>query len=153
MNIGEAARRTGLAAKTIRYYEDIDLVRPQRADNGYRRYGENEVHRLVFLQRARGLGFSIDECRQLLSLYEDRDRSSADVKSLAMDKIAEIDKKLTELESLRRTLSRLADTCHGAAGLTPELGHGQSANSPVFHRNLVNDDKGRTRVLVKYLNQ
>lgn len=113
MNIGEVAERTGLPAKTIRYYEDIDLVRPARAANGYRDYGEDDVHRLAFLQRARSLGFTIDECRLLLSLYQDKDRASADVKALALDKIAEIDRKLTELKSLRTTLRRLADTCHG----------------------------------------
>ena len=113
MNIGEAAERTGLPAKTIRYYEDIELVRPARAANGYRDYGEDDVHRLAFLQRARGLGFTIDECRVLLSLYQDTERASADVKAIALDKIAEIDRKLAELQSLRTTLKTLADTCHG----------------------------------------
>lgn len=113
MNIGEAAERTGLPPKTIRYYEDIELVRPARAANGYRDYGEDDIHRLAFLQRARGLGFSIDECRLLLSLYQDKDRASADVKAIAQDKIAEIDRKLAELQSLRATLKTLVDHCHG----------------------------------------
>lgn len=113
MNIGEAGERTGLPAKTIRYYEDIGLVRPKRAGNGYRDYDAADVHRLAFVQRARSLGFSIEECRLLLSLYEDKGRESADVKALALQKIAEMDRKLKELRSLRTTLRRLADNCHG----------------------------------------
>lgn len=113
MNIGEAALQSNLPAKTIRYYEDIELVTPERSANGYRNYSENDVHRLRFVQRARSLGFSIDECRSLLSLYRDSNRASADVKALAMSKIEEIDRKITELGSLRRTLAALADKCHG----------------------------------------
>ena len=113
MKIGEVAERTGLPAKTIRYYEDIDLVTPARAANGYRAYSEKDLHQLAFIQRARGFDFSIDECRLLLSLYEDDARSSADVKTIALGKIAEIDKKLSELKSLKKTLRSLADTCHG----------------------------------------
>ena len=113
MNIGEAAERTSLPPKTIRYYEEIDLVTPVRGANGYRRYSDKDVHRLRFLQRARSLGFSIDECRLLLSLYQDRHRASADVKALALDKVAEIDRKIDELQSLRLTLSALAERCHG----------------------------------------
>lgn len=113
MNIGEAADITGLPAKTIRYYEDIGLIRPARAANGYRDYDDKDVHRLTFIQRSRSLGFTIDECRSLLSLYEDKERASSDVKALAMDKIREIDRKLLELESLRGTLKTLADNCHG----------------------------------------
>ena len=113
MNIGEAADITGLPAKTIRYYEDIGLIRPARAANGYRDYDDKDVHRLAFIQRSRSLGFTIDECRSLLSLYEDKERASSDVKALAMDKIREIDRKLLELESLSGTLKTLADNCHG----------------------------------------
>jgi MerR family transcriptional regulator, copper efflux regulator len=115
MNIGDVARSTGLPAKTIRYYEDIDLVRPARAENGYRDYGDDDVHRLAFIQRARSLGFSIDECRLLLSLYDDKARASSDVKSLALAKIDEVDRKIAELRALRSTLKTLADTCHGNA--------------------------------------
>ncbi|MBG21318.1 MAG: Cu(I)-responsive transcriptional regulator [Rhizobiales bacterium] len=113
MNIGEVARSTGLPAKTIRYYEEIDLVIPSRADNGYRDYASEDVHRLSFIQRARSLGFSIDECRMLLSLYDDKARASSDVKSLALSKITEVDRKIEELRALRATLKTLADTCHG----------------------------------------
>ena len=113
MNIGEAARQTGLPTKTIRYYEDIDLVTADRAENGYRDYDDVAVQRLAFVARARGLGFSIDECRSLLSLWADRNRASADVKHLAEDKIAEIDRKLTELHELRDTLATLVRACAG----------------------------------------
>lgn len=113
MNIGEASQASQLPTKTIRYYEEIKLIKPIRAENGYRTYSETDLHRLRFLQRSRSLGFSIEECRLLLSLYEDEDRASADVKRLALDKIGEIDRKLAELESLKATLSALATDCHG----------------------------------------
>lgn len=113
MNIGEAGRLTGLPAKTIRYYEDIGLIRSPRRNNGYRHYGEEELHRLAFLQRARSLGFSIDDCRKLLSLYDDEGRASADVKRLAEDHIGAIERKIAELQSLRDTLSGLVEACRG----------------------------------------
>ena len=113
MNIGAASDHSGLPAKTIRYYEEIGLIRPGRALNGYRDYSENDLHKLAFLQRARNLGFSIEECRQLLALYEDASRASSDVKDLAEQKIAEIDQKMHELEQLRKTLGHLVKHCHG----------------------------------------
>lgn len=113
MNIGEAERQSGLPAKTIRYYEEIGLVMPLRAGNGYRRYRERDVHKLRFLQRARGLGFSIEDCRQLLSLYEDRNRASADVKAIALQHLQRIESKIRELETMRGTLGHLVDACHG----------------------------------------
>ncbi|AYG60966.1 Cu(I)-responsive transcriptional regulator [Rhizobium jaguaris] len=113
MNIGEASGRSGLPAKTIRYYEDIGLVRPDRGDNGYRDYGSGDVHKLRFLHRSRSLGFSVDECRQLLALYEDKSRASADVKEIATSKLTEIDRKIRELTELRRTLEHLVHACHG----------------------------------------
>ena len=113
MNIGDVAEASGLPAKTIRYYEDIGLVRPARSDNGYRSFRDSDVHKLIFLSRARSLGFTIEDCRTLLSLYEDRERASADVKALAQEHLAEIEKKIAELQSLRATLSRLVSSCHG----------------------------------------
>lgn len=113
MNIGEAAKQSELPPKTIRYYEEIDLVKPSRLGNGYRDYSLSDVHTLRFLQRSRSLGFTIEECRLLLSLYADDRRASADVKSLANQKVAEIDRKIKELRSLRKTLSTLAENCHG----------------------------------------
>ncbi|UWU32073.1 Cu(I)-responsive transcriptional regulator (plasmid) [Rhizobium sp. WSM1274] len=113
MNIGEASERSGLPSKTIRYYEDIGLIRPKRGGNGYRDYAATDVHKLRFLQRSRGLGFSVAECRQLLALYEDKDRASIDVKDIAETKLAEIDRKIRELTELRRTLEHLVHACHG----------------------------------------
>ncbi len=113
MNIGTAAEKSGLPAKTIRYYEDIGLLTAGRAANGYRDYSREDIHRLSFVQRARSLGFTIEECRQLLSLYSDRSRASADVKAIAVEKLQEIDRKIEELHSLRETLGHLVATCHG----------------------------------------
>ena len=113
MNIGRAAELTNLPAKTIRFYEEIELIKPSRASNGYRDYSDDDIHRLKFLQRARSLGFSIDECRTLFSLYEDESRASADVKAIALTKIEAVDAKIRELQSLRDTLSHLAETCNG----------------------------------------
>lgn len=86
---------------------------PERAANGYRSYGETDIHRLRFVQRARSLGFTIAQCRLLLSLYDDRARASSDVRTLALDKIGEIDRKIADLQALRTTLSQLASNCHG----------------------------------------
>jgi len=113
MNIGEASKQSELPAKTIRYYEDIELVHPARLDNGYRDYSGNDIHRLRFLQRSRGLGFTIEECRMLLSLYDDEDRASSDVKLIVKSKIDHIDQKIQELNSLKATLEVLANSCHG----------------------------------------
>jgi len=113
MNIGEAEKQSGLPAKTIRYYEEIGLVRPERAANGYRNYAEQDLHQLRFLQRARGLGFSVNDCRMLLSLYQNTDRASADVKAVAEAHLTEIDRKLAELQTLRAALTTLVDACHG----------------------------------------
>jgi Cu(I)-responsive transcriptional regulator len=113
MNIGEAAEASGLPAKTIRYYEQIGLLVAPRAANAYRSYGEREVHKLRFVARARGLGFSIEECRSLLSLYEDEQRASADVKQLAEQHMRELDQKIAELQGLRDTLATLIGCCHG----------------------------------------
>ncbi len=113
MNIGEAAGASGLPAKTIRYYEEIGLIRPRRDDNGYRAFGARDVHKLAFLARARALGFSIEECRALLGLYEDELRASEDVKTLAQGHLARIDGKIAELQALRATLAHLISCCAG----------------------------------------
>jgi MerR family copper efflux transcriptional regulator len=113
MNVGDAARRSGLPAKTIRYYEDIGLIRPERAGNGYRDYSTDDVHRLAFLARARSLGFSIEDCRQLMALYRDRSRASHDVKEIALAHVAAIEEKVRELQSMRATLEKLIHACHG----------------------------------------
>ncbi len=113
MNIQTAARLAGLPVKTVRYYDEIGLVRPARRPNGYRDYSEQDAHKLRFLARARSLGFSIEECRQLLSLYEDESRASRDVKKLAEERIAQIDRKIEELKALRASLAYLVEACHG----------------------------------------
>ena len=114
MNIGQAAKASGLPTKTVRYYADIGLVEPSaRRDNGYRDYANAEVQKLRFVQRARNFGFSIDDCRGLLALYEDRDRASADVKAIALERIAEIEAKMAELQTLKDELGHLAEACNG----------------------------------------
>lgn len=113
MNVGDAARRSGLPSKTIRYYEDIGLISPSRAANGYRDYAEDDIHRLAFLKRARGLGFSIEDCRQLMALYRDRSRASHDVREIASAHVAAIAEKVRELEEMRATLQKLIHACHG----------------------------------------
>jgi len=113
MNIGIAAQKSGLPSKTIRYYEDIGLLAADRAGNGYRDYSMADVHRMRFLKRCRSLGFSVEECRQLLSLYNDKNRESAEVKAVAETKLEEIEHKLSELSSLRDTLRHLVSSCHG----------------------------------------
>ena len=115
MNIGEVARRSGLPAKTIRYYEDIGLVRPQRSANGYRAFRDSDIHKLAFLGRARALGFTIEDCRTLLALWEDKNRASADVRRLAVDHLDRIEEKIAALEAMRDTLADLVRTCQGDA--------------------------------------
>lgn len=115
MNIGEAGRRSGLPTKTIRYYEDVGLLRPARRDNGFRDYAERDVHELRFIARARGLGFSVEECRHLLMLYRDTGRASAEVRETAAAHIAKVRAKIEELRSMERTLSDLVDKCAGDA--------------------------------------
>ena len=113
MLIKEAEKSAGLQAKTIRYYEEIGLIRPSRQHNGYRDYAAEDIHRLRFLQRARGLGFSIEDCRALLSLYDEKGRESADVRAIAKAHLAEIDRKIQELNGMRQTLAHLIHACHG----------------------------------------
>jgi MerR family transcriptional regulator, copper efflux regulator len=113
MNIGDVSDRSGLPAKTIRYYEDIGLVKPHRSANGYRSFAEADLHKLTFLGRARSLGFSIEDCRTLMALYEDKSRASADVKRLASDHLHRIETKIAELEAMRATLTNLVQNCAG----------------------------------------
>ena len=114
MNIGSAAKLSGLTVKSVRYYADIDLVKPAiNEKNGYRDYNNNDVAKLGFIGQARKFNFSIRECRDLLSLYEDKNRSNKEVKKLTIEKINEIDQKLNELTLLRKKLSHLADNCKG----------------------------------------
>ena len=114
MNISAASQAAGLPVKTVRYYADIGLVSaPSRSESGYRTYDDSAVRKLVFIRRAREFGFSIDECRDLLGLYEDQHRSSADVKRIATKRLEEIARKQRELQSLHDELAHLVDACKG----------------------------------------
>ncbi len=114
MNIGQAARESGLSAKMIRYYESIGLLAPAvRSDSGYRLYQAADLHTLGFIKRSRDLGFSLEEVARLLTLWQDRKRASADVKQLARRHIDELDRRIGELSSLRNTLEHLVEYCHG----------------------------------------
>lgn len=113
MNIGTVSERSGLTAKTIRYYEDIGLVKPLRDANGYRAFQDKELHKLTFLSRARALGFTIEDCRALLALYEDETRASADVKRIAKEQLTQIEEKMTALSAMHDTLSHLVKECAG----------------------------------------
>lgn len=114
MNIGAAAERSGMPPKTIRYYESVGLIQPaERRGNGYRDYSDKDVATLRFVHRARGLGFTIEECRELLALYRDRERASGEVKKIALDRVATIDGKIAGLQGMRSALLTLAHRCHG----------------------------------------
>jgi len=114
MNIGEAARASGVTAKMIRYYESVGLLNPVgRTSSGYRVYGDQEVHALRFVRQARRLGFLVEDIRKLLALWQDRSRASAEVKSIALEHVAELDRRIAELTDMRDTLSHLAAHCHG----------------------------------------
>ena len=113
MNIGEVAERSNLPSKTIRYYEDIGLIKPKRSENGYRAFREADLHKLAFLGRARALGFSIEDCRTLMALYEDETRESAQVRAVAEVHLNAIDSKIAQLQSMRATLAHLVHCCAG----------------------------------------
>lgn len=113
MNIKEVSKRAGLPPKTIRYYEDIGLIRPQRSANGYRAFQQRDLHKLAFLARARALGFSIEDCRALLALYDDTTRESSHVKKIAQEHLSQIQNKILQLQSMQKTLSHLIEACHG----------------------------------------
>jgi Cu(I)-responsive transcriptional regulator len=113
LNIGEVSKRTGLRAKTIRYYEDIGLVKPLRDTNDYRVFRETDLHKLIFLSRARALGFTIGDCRNLLALYEDETRASAEVKEITNKHLEEIEAKIIDLQAMHETLTHLSKECAG----------------------------------------
>lgn len=113
-NIGEAAQRSGVSAKMIRHYEDIGLL-PQaaRTQSGYRQYAQTDVHNLRFIRTARELGFGIKDIAALLRLWRNRTRASRDVKRIALVQIAELERRIEELQTMKRALERLAHCCRG----------------------------------------
>ncbi len=114
MNIGQAAKNSGLSAKMIRYYESIGLLQAaHRTDAGYRLYRQDDLHTLAFIKRSRDLGFSLEEVGKLLTLWQDHGRASADVKALARQHIADLNQKIAEMTGLRDSLQDLVDHCQG----------------------------------------
>ncbi len=113
IQIGELAKQLGITTRTIRYYEDIGLVKPGRDTNGYRAFVDSDIHKLTFLARARALGFSIEDCRDLLALWEDTDRASADVRRIAQEHLKRIEAKIADLQNMRDTLKTLVRDCAG----------------------------------------
>jgi MerR family transcriptional regulator, copper efflux regulator len=114
MNIGEAAQRSGISAKMVRHYESLGLLpRIARTDAGYRQYGDAEVHTLRFIRRARDLGFSIAEIGELLKLWQNRRRASADVRRIATQHVQDLERRIAEMEAMKRTLQHLVHCCRG----------------------------------------
>ncbi len=114
MNIGQAAKATGVSAKMIRYYDEIGLVRPaSRTDSNYREYDAKEINELRFIKRGRGLGFSMEEITQLLSLWRDRGRPSREVKAIADRHLADLDARIAEMQAMAATLRHLSHCCAG----------------------------------------
>ncbi|NML16953.1 Cu(I)-responsive transcriptional regulator [Azohydromonas caseinilytica] len=114
LNIGEAAARSGVSAKMVRHYESLGLLpKVRRTDSGYRQYGEAEVHTLRFIRRARDLGFSMAEISELLKLWQNRRRSSAAVKRIAQEHVADLERRIAEMTAMKETLEQLASSCHG----------------------------------------
>ncbi|GJD56583.1 Cu(I)-responsive transcriptional regulator [Methylobacterium dankookense] len=135
VTIGEAARRSGVSAKMIRWYEETGLLPPAtRSESGYRHYGEADLHTLRFVRRARDLGFSVEAIAELLALWHDRARPSASVKAIAEDQVADLRRRIAELEGMARTLERLADSCCGDSRpdcpILDDLAAGDAAPSP-----------------------
>ncbi len=134
MNIGEAAARSGVTAKMIRYYESIGLIgTATRTASGYRTYGETDVHRLRFIRRARDLGFSMEKIETLLGLWGKKDRSSANVKTLAQAHIEELKQQIGEMQAVLSTLEHLVDHCHGDdrpdCPILDDLSHGSRSDT------------------------
>lgn len=117
MNISEAARRSGLTSKAIRYYEDIGLIAPaRRGENGYRQYQAEAVEELHFLARARDVGFDLEECRQLLHLFRDKGRQSRHARELVLEKSADLQARIDRLQAMQSVLENMASRCHGDEG-------------------------------------
>lgn len=135
MNIGEVAKQSGVSAKMIRYYESIGLIAAaDRSEAGYRNYGMNDVHTLRFIRRARDLGFTVEQMGDLLALWNDRSRASAEVKKIALEHISVLERKVAELREMTETLRHLAMHCHGdGRPECPILEDLAQANPPELH--------------------
>jgi Cu(I)-responsive transcriptional regulator len=132
MNIGQAAKASGVSAKMIRYYETIDLIpRSARRESGYRDYGPADIHRLAFIRRARDLGFSIERIRDLLRLWSDRARSNAKVKGIALEHVAELRERAKALNEMADALKRLATACDGDGRPECPIIHGLEGQVPI----------------------
>jgi MerR family copper efflux transcriptional regulator len=117
MNISQAAKFTGLTSKTIRFYEEKGIIpKARRADNGYRFYTEDQLETLGFIKRARGLGFSLDECKQLLDLQHNPDRASAEVKEKVQENLARVQDQIEHLEGIKSSLMKMSKSCPGNKG-------------------------------------
>ncbi len=130
MNIGEAAAASGVSAKMIRYYEQAHLIKPPaRTMAGYRVYSDPDIHALRFIRRARDLGFTVEQIGELMQLWQDRSRASADVKRIALQHVGVLESKMREIEEMAKALKHLAQTCHGDGRpdcpIIEELAHGQ----------------------------
>ena len=135
MNIGQASKASGVSTKMIRYYESIGLITaPLRTESGYRVYSDNDVHALHFISRARDLGFSIEQMADLLALWRDRSRASADVKAIALDHIRVLDEKAKALAAMSETLRHLAENCHGDGRPDCPIIDGFAGEAPVAAR-------------------
>jgi MerR family copper efflux transcriptional regulator len=142
MNIGEAARASGITAKMIRYYESVDLIPPAgRSESGYRTYSQRDVDTLRFIRRARDFGVAMDRVKLLVGLWQDKDRPSREVKAIALRQVAELEAKIAELTAMKDSLAELANACHGdsrpdcpilrdLAGMSPTSSHPGPAASP-----------------------
>jgi MerR family copper efflux transcriptional regulator len=113
VNIGEAAKLSGLSDKTLRYYESIGLIESERSANGYRDYKERQITELCFLASARKVGFTIDECKTLLELFRNQNRHSKQVKHFVLDKLRHIDEQIQNLQTMKSSLQELANQCQG----------------------------------------
>ncbi len=154
MNIGQAAKATGISAKMIRYYEDSGLIGPvARTDAGYRVYGPRDIHALGFIKRSRDMGFSVERIGELLQLWRDRSRHSADVKRMALEHVAVLRRRIAELQDMVSTVQALADCCAGDerpdCPILSDIATGAPLSHPSTEKGPAKGQRGRTRACQK----
>ncbi|MBN8791591.1 MAG: Cu(I)-responsive transcriptional regulator [Stenotrophomonas nitritireducens] len=154
MNIGQAAKATGISAKMIRYYEDSGLIGPvARTASGYRVYGPRDIHTLGFIKRSRDMGFSVERIGGLLQLWRDRSRHSADVKRMALEHVAVLQQRIAELQDMVATVQTLADCCAGDerpdCPILSDIATGAPLHSPGGGKRLAKGSRGRARACQK----